>query len=409
MDSAEPEITCPTTPGLSTGGFKPGLDWSYVKSNPTQNWHVVGWLVCLAMIFVTWIVTLTVVIKHLRNYYEPQIQRHKLRVLLFPPVYATLAWFAYLRFDYSTTIMFFAVVFEAFAVFNLFTTLQAYLEPFRIEAGDVKEPVDTKIMFIFKCHLPSKWGMHYRIITDILVFQYPIWTLLDSFMSIFAELKGRYCEGVYSFKGAYVYLTIINFTSLSIILTALFTYLDVFHREWLRGKVKAHGMFWCVKGPIMFNFYFGEILLSGLATAGVIKGTDGTNGSIAWSVEAVKNGIYIIIICSVMMVDSFMMLRFFGPGDNIQNAANTGQTKKMTAWKAFVDGYLAYIPEFLHNCLCCGVDSYKLMKKRKELRKKKKLEAVNSNNPTDHLLSEEGDKNNNSSYRMNELGEHTSV
>ncbi|GAA5800563.1 hypothetical protein HPULCUR_005999 [Helicostylum pulchrum] len=36
--------------------------------------------------------------------------------------------------------MFFAVVFEAFAVFNLFTTLQAYLEPFRIEAGDVKEP-----------------------------------------------------------------------------------------------------------------------------------------------------------------------------------------------------------------------------------------------------------------------------
>lgn len=72
---------------------------------------------------------------------------------MFPPVYATLAWFAYLRFDYSTTIMFFAVVFEAFAVFNLFTTLQAYLEPFRIEAGDVKEPVDTKIMFIFKCHL----------------------------------------------------------------------------------------------------------------------------------------------------------------------------------------------------------------------------------------------------------------
>lgn len=224
-------------------------------------------------------------------------------------------------------------------------------------------------------------------------------------MSIFAELKGRYCEGVYSFKGAYVYLTIINFTSLSIILGALFTYLDVFHAEWLRGKVKAHGMFWCVKGPIMINFYFGEILLSILSTVGVIKGTDGHNGSIAWSMDAVKNGISVIIICTVMMVDSFMMLRFFGPSDNIQNAAKTGQVKKMSAWGAFVDGYLAYIPEFLYTVLCCGFDSYKLMKKRRKLRKNKKLAG---SNPTDHLIDETRPEFN-SEYRMNELGDQTTM
>jgi hypothetical protein len=230
-------------------------------------------------------------------------------------------------------------------------------------------------------------------------------------MSIFAELKGRYCEGVYSFKGAYVYLTIVNFFSLSVILTALFTYLDVFHREWLRGKVKAHGMFWCVKGPIMINFYFGEILLSILTTVGVIKGTDGSNGSIAWPADAVKNGIYVIIVCVVMFIDSFLMLRFFGPADNIQNAGRTGQVKKMSAWKAFVDGYLAYIPEFLHAIFCCGFDSYKLMKKRRAMKKRKNLEALdgtsnnqsNNSNPTDLLL--DNSKNNNlSEYRMNELG-----
>jgi hypothetical protein len=49
--------------------------------------------------------------------------------------------------------MFFATVFESFAVFNLYGTLQAYLEPFRIEAGDLKEPKDTKLMFIFNLHL----------------------------------------------------------------------------------------------------------------------------------------------------------------------------------------------------------------------------------------------------------------
>lgn len=409
--------SCPTTPGLSTGGFQPGLDWSYVKSNPDQNWHVYGWLVSLACIVVTWIVSLVVVVRHLRNYYEPQIQRHKLRVILFPPVYATLAWFAYLRYDYSTTIMFFATVFEAFAVYNLFLTLQAYLEPFRVEAGNLKEPKDTKIMFVYKYHIKSMWGMHYRIITDILVFQYPIWSLLDSFMSIFAELKGRYCEGAYSFKGAYVYLTIINFISLSIILTALFTYLDVFHREWLRGKVKAHGMFWCVKGPIMVNFYFGEILLSILTTVGVIKGS--TSGSIEWPADAVKNGINVIIICVVMMVDSFLMFRFFGPADNIQSAGKSGQIEKMTAWRAFVDGYLAYIPEFIHNVLCCGVDSYKLAKKRKALKEKKKLEALNgsnsnnNSNPTDLLLQENNNdkeaNNGQQEYGMSELGGNTTT
>jgi hypothetical protein len=231
-------------------------------------------------------------------------------------------------------------------------------------------------------------------------------------VSIFTELKGRYCAGVYSFKGAYIYLTIIDFTSLTVILTVLFTYLDVFKREWLTGKVKAHGMFWCVKGPILVNFYFGELLLDVLTAAGVIKGTDGSDGSISWPADAVKNAIYILIVCVVMFVDSFMMLHYFGPADNIQNAGKTGQAKKTSAWKAFVDGYLAYIPEFLHTVLCCGFDSYKLMKKRIALKKRNNLGAAldgtsnnlsnNNFNPTD-LLPDSNNKNNTPEYRMNEL------
>ncbi|KAI8972047.1 organic solute transporter Ostalpha-domain-containing protein [Mycotypha africana] len=375
------EHTCPTAGGLSSdGGFNPDLDWSYVKSDPTDNWHVIGWLVCLVLLAIIWIVSLITINKHLKNYYvcEADKQKHKLRVLLFPPVYATLAWFSYLRFDYSTTIMFFATLFEAFAVFNLFTCLQAYLKPYRIEAGNMKEAIDTKIMFIFKYHLKSKWGMHYRIITDILVFQYPIWSLIDSFTSIFTSLKGVYCESAYSFKGAYVYLTIINFISLSTILTALFVYLDVYHNEWKRGHIPAHGMFWCVKGPIMAIFYLGEILLTALTTGGVIKGSPGKDGSVAWPAEAVENGLKVIIICVIMTIVSFMMLRYFGPRDNIANAHNTGELKKLSRWHAFVEAYIAYIPEFTYMALCCGVDSLKLAKKRRDLKKRKKMGLTNT-------------------------------
>lgn len=206
-------------------------------------------------------------------------------------------------------------------------------------------------------------------------------SLIDSFMSIFAELKGRYCEGSYSFKGAYVYLTIINFASLSVILTALFTYLDVFHKEFKDGRIPSHGMFWCVKGPIMVIFYFGEVLLTILTTCDVIKGTsgiinpdDGTYLSVPWSADAVKNGIYVIIICATMFVDCFLMLKYFGPQDNIKKAVEKGQVDKMTYWKAFTDAYLAYIPQFLKMCFGCFIDSCALCKKRRQLKKRKQNE-----------------------------------
>lgn len=207
-------------------------------------------------------------------------------------------------------------------------------------------------------------------------------------MSIFAELKGRYCDGSYSFKGAYVYLTIINFAALSLILSALFIYLAVFDKEWKRGKISAHGMFWCVKGPIMFIFYFGDILLTILETVHVIKGTDGTHSSdgLAWPAEAVKNGLEVIIICAVMTVATLLMTKYFGPQDAVTKH-HEEDVPRMTGWMALVDGYLSYLPEFFYNVLCCGVGSYKLARKRIEMRARRKREMYSVGNSSTHALS----------------------
>ncbi|CDS06697.1 hypothetical protein LRAMOSA09224 [Lichtheimia ramosa] len=389
MDSEE--NACPTTGGLrEDSGFNPGFHFHDLIVHPSQNWHIWGWMLCLLLLIVTWIAVLVNIGRHLRNYYDPEIQRHKLRVLLYPPVYATLAWFSYLRYDYSTTIMFFATLFESFAVYNLYTCLQAYLAPYREEAGSAKIPITTKVFGLFTVNLKSKFGMHYRVITDILVLQYPVWAIIDALVSIITEVKGYYCGESYSFHGAYVYLTIINFTSLSIILSALFVYLAVFHDQWQQGGIRAHGMFWCVKGPIMCIFYFGEILLTILETVGVIKGTDGTHSSdgLAWPSAAVKNGLYVIIICAVMCVASFLMLRFFGPQDALVKHEEE-DAPRMSGWTALVDGYLSYLPEFFHHVLLCGVDSYRLARKRAELRSRRKNKDIYSavDNGSQHALS----------------------
>ncbi|KAL0076758.1 organic solute transporter Ostalpha-domain-containing protein [Phycomyces blakesleeanus] len=379
-------MECPTPPGfVENAGFRPGFNFLDMLEFPSQSWHIWGWGVSLVFAAATWIAALYLASLNVKSYEfvfvfsksDPKTQRHKLRVILYPPVYSTLSWFSYLRYDYSTTIEFFATVFEAFAVYNLYTCLQAYLQPFRKEAERTKEPMTARMFHMFTVHVKSKWGMHYRIITDILVLQFPIWSIIDSFISIFAEYKGVYCQGSYSFRGAYVYLVIINFISLSVILSALFTYLAIYRNEWFEGKIKAHGMFWCVKGPIMFIFYFGQILLTGLTSAKVIRGTDGTNSadSVAWPADAVKHGLYVIIVCTVMVVDIGLMFKYFGPTDNIQHARENG-TEKMSVWRAITDGYLVYIPEFFYNLLCCGADSYRLMRKRVELRKRKNREKM---------------------------------
>ncbi|ORY01771.1 hypothetical protein K493DRAFT_255344 [Basidiobolus meristosporus CBS 931.73] len=390
MDTSHSANQCPSPGGLRQAGglTQPGFHLGSLFQHPSQNWHVIGWLFCCVLIAFTWVYAFIIIARHARNYYDSHVQRHKLRVLLYPPVYATLAWFSYLRYDYSTTIMFFATLFESFAVYNLYMCLQSYLQPFRDEAGQRKEDITVKLFYFFKIHIKSKWGLHYNTITNILVFQYPIWSIIDAFISIFAELRGYYCEGSYNFHGAYVYLTIIDFVSLSVILSALFTYLAVFHEEWKRGKIHAHGMFWCVKGPIMFIFYIGDILLTALTTAGVIKGTDGTNSSdsIAWPAAAVKNGLYVIIICVVMAFIIILMAKYYGPQDVVAKHEN-GQldTVRMTPSKALIDGYVTYIPEFLYGVLCCGVDSCRLARKRVELRSRKKQE-MNSGGNT-HLLT----------------------
>ncbi|OZJ05058.1 hypothetical protein BZG36_02096 [Bifiguratus adelaidae] len=368
------DTSCPRVGPPQNLGWDPGFNLQYLIKYPDRNWHIWGWLASAVMVIFIWIVLGHAIIKHLRHYTNPLIQRHKLRVLAYPPVFSALAWVAFLKYGYSTVIMFFAVFFESFAVYNLYTCLQAYLQPYRNEANGKKEMVDTKVFGIKRVKIASKWGLHYRVLTDVMVFQYPVWNIIQAVVSIITEQKGVYCKESYSFKGAHVYMTIINFVSLSIILAALFTYLAVFRNEWKRAQVPAHGLFWCVKGPIMAIFYLGDVTLGLLKTFNVIKGAVGDTG-VVWTAAAVENGLYVLVICAVMAVDSVFMHKYYGLGheDYVQAAGPYPQEvpTRTTVWEAFMDGYLSFLPEFFYKLFFCSIDSVKLVKKRRQLQKRR--------------------------------------
>lgn len=119
----------------------------------SSNMHIWGWLISGFLTLVTVTITAHTVKQHLGHYYTPDIQRYKVRVLAYPAIYAALAWFSYLRYKYETVIMFFAKLFESFAVYSLYMLLQSYLQPYRQKNEGQKIAVTTKVLGLVKITL----------------------------------------------------------------------------------------------------------------------------------------------------------------------------------------------------------------------------------------------------------------
>jgi hypothetical protein len=150
---------------------------------------------------------------------------------------------------------------------------------------------------------------------------------------------------------------------------ALFTYLSVFNDEWKEGGIPAHQQFWCVKAPIMIVFYFGDVLLTALVHFKVITDRPAENGGTHWTAEAIKNGYYVLLVCTCMLVVSILMQVYFGVNDKeylVDEAEHN-------YFEAFTDSFLAYIPQFLKSLFYCGGDTVTLAKKRIKLKKDRRL------------------------------------
>jgi hypothetical protein len=115
--------------------------------------HIWGWLASGFLVLCAVTISSHAINEHLEHYISPKTQRHKVRVLAYPSFYAVLAWLSYLAYNYETVIMFFASFFESFAVYNLYSCFQAYLEPFRERNQGEKVPIETKVLGIYKLKL----------------------------------------------------------------------------------------------------------------------------------------------------------------------------------------------------------------------------------------------------------------
>lgn len=101
-----------------------------------------------AIAFVVSLNSFYLILLHLRNYNNPFLQRHVVRILLMVPAYCRLkiilgitCWLTFKRFEWVVYLEFISALFEALAIYSFFTLLLRFVGP---NEDDIKILLDSK-------------------------------------------------------------------------------------------------------------------------------------------------------------------------------------------------------------------------------------------------------------------------
>ncbi|OQV15313.1 Transmembrane protein 184C [Hypsibius exemplaris] len=219
------------------------------------------WLVGGMFAFLSFPVSLQLILLHLLNYTKPRLQLHIIRILWMPPIYAMDAWLS-LRFPegaiYCDTLR---ELYEAYTIYNFMQYLMNYLQgEFDLVAKlDAKPEAQSNILPVRWC-LPM-WKPAKRFIFNcrLGVLQYTVIRVATTITAFICELCHVYGEGNWKFTSAYAYLAIVNNVSQTWALYCLVLFYEGMKEE--LKPVSAFQKFLCVK-LVVFATFWQAIVIS---------------------------------------------------------------------------------------------------------------------------------------------------
>jgi len=205
------------------------------------------------MTVITILLTTVNVIMHTRNYYRPLEQRQIVRILLMPPVYATISFFSYRYFRSYTYYSLAEAVYEALAVAAFMMLLIQFVGSSTKEQKDIlasKKKIKMPIPFCCWRYRPAKPYFMYTLKWAVL--QYCVLRPLLSIAGVITEKYNVLCPSQYSIHFAAAYLDSVDFVSFSIALYALVLFY-ILTRENLAGR-QPIAKFASIKLIVFFTF-----------------------------------------------------------------------------------------------------------------------------------------------------------
>ncbi|KAG8746558.1 hypothetical protein FRC12_014250 [Ceratobasidium sp. 428] len=264
--------------------------------------HRIGWAVSGAFALAAVLITIVSVSRHARNYHVPKEQRQIIRILYMPLVYAIISWFSYRFFRAYTYYSFAVVVYEAFTISAFLLLIIQYVantSSGKTAEGALERKDKKKLPLPFCCwrYRPTKAYFMYTIKWSVL--QYVIIRPAVSIAGIICEALGVLCQSSWSYKHPGVYLSSVDFVSISVALYGLILFYGLTKDELVGRRPLAK--FLTIKLIVMATFY-QEFVFDALQNHGTIKATEfWTASNIADGLNALATTIEMVFFAAFMM------------------------------------------------------------------------------------------------------------
>ncbi|CAO1633867.1 unnamed protein product [Parajaminaea phylloscopi] len=257
--------------------------------------HRIGWAIAGIAAAVTLAITAATVMGHALHYHRPSQQRQIIRILLFPAVFAIVSFFGYRFFRYYTYYELVEVVWEAVAIAAFLMLCLDYIA----QGGDKAQRAAFADKDKHKLPLPlCCWRYRptkakFLTLLKASVVQYCLVRPALSIAGIVLEYYGLLCSQSLSYRYGHVYLTAVDFVSISIALYGLIVFYELAKKD-LAGR-RPLAKFMSIKLAIFFTFY-QSFVFSILQSHGVIKGTR------YWTGTNVADGLNSLATCLEMVL-----------------------------------------------------------------------------------------------------------
>ncbi|CAF3163564.1 unnamed protein product [Rotaria sp. Silwood2] len=219
---------------------------------------------------VSTLMSLTQIIQHFAHRTHRVSQKRVMRILGMVPVYALTAWLCLLFFEAAIYVEFIRSCYEAYVVYCFLLLLTKYLGGHQgvEEAILNKENIDMVCPFGCCCKPApnAKWAWYFKIG----LLQYSWITPICSGIAVVLNLANVYNNGVWQFNRGYPYIIIIINISQTLALYTLVTFYNNMKDE--LKKFQPLAKFITIKLLVFFIFW-QSVLMSGLATIGVLRNT----------------------------------------------------------------------------------------------------------------------------------------
>eukprot|EP00056_Hartaetosiga_gracilis_P007562 m.109820 g.109820 ORF g.109820 m.109820 type:complete len:604 (+) comp12740_c0_seq2:13-1824(+) len=275
-------------------GFVP---WGAIELHKHgEELHVIAWFVSGIFVSLAIPMTLWDVAMHLRNWHNPRLQRHIIRILFMVPIYAIDSWFA-LRFPEVN--IYFDVAretYEAYVIYNFYVYLLQFLRQRQDFDIVIHHRPNQPHKFPFCCLKEWRMGQPFINACTNGVTSYVVVRILSTIIAFCTELAGKYGDGDITFDKSWIYIVIMNSISQLWAMYCLILFYYGFKED--LKSIKPFQKFLTIKAIIFLSFW-QAVVIALLVELGAIK----TKASWSYySSETVAAGLQDFLICIEMFI-----------------------------------------------------------------------------------------------------------